>query len=286
MTYQLEYRVREVLQNGYDFPVIKYLKQGWQFFSNNPWTFIGFLLIVLVISMTLGFIPLIGSIASAIIGPALYIGYGIVCNRMEREEPYEFGNFFDGFKSLGQIALYVLVYSVFLMVLLIPTLVVMWNSGLFEFYQELLTNPTMMESPDDIDLDLFSGPFFLVLGLNLIPVIYLGLSYIWTPHFIVFGGMGFWEAMESSRRVVTRNWFGVFSLFLVIMGAFILIGALGGALMALSPVIGGLFLAVFLFTVLLLIPVLYCAIYAGFSDVMNLTAEDAGEQELTDHLIG
>lgn len=57
----------------------------------------------------------------------------------------------------------------------------------------------------------YVGMFLLI-----IPGIYLALAYLMTMPLIADRRMGSWEAMETSRKVVTKRWFKFFGLFLVV----------------------------------------------------------------------
>lgn len=99
---------------------------------------------------------------------------------------------------------------------------------------------------------------FVVLGLILliIPGIFLAVAYSFSIAFVVGRNFDFWEAMESSRKIITRNWFSFF-IFLI--------------LLALINVGGALLLGVgLLFTV----PLSSCAFAAAFDDIVGLPASD------------
>jgi uncharacterized membrane protein len=73
---------------------------------------------------------------------------------------------------------------------------------------------------------LVSGIFaFLGFLLLIIPGIYLGIAYSWVSIIIVFAGYEFWDAMEASRKVITKQWFSIF-LFLIVFGFINLAGML------------------------------------------------------------
>jgi len=59
----------------------------------------------------------------------------------------------------------------------------------------------------------------------ILPGIYLAVAWAFTSLVVVDKGLDFWGAMELSRRVVTRNWWRVFALILLMIPVFIL-GAL------------------------------------------------------------
>lgn len=52
--------------------------------------------------------------------------------------------------------------------------------------------------------------------LLILPGIYLSIAYIFTLPLIVDKGMDVWDAMELSRKTVTKHWFKVFGLLLLL----------------------------------------------------------------------
>ena len=53
--------------------------------------------------------------------------------------------------------------------------------------------------------------------LLILPGIYLAVSYKFTLPLIVDKNLGIWEAMELSRRTVTKRWFKFFGLDIVLL---------------------------------------------------------------------
>ncbi|MGH9340465.1 MAG: hypothetical protein ACRD1R_12965 [Acidobacteriota bacterium] len=94
---------------------------------------------------------------------------------------------------------------------------------------------------------------FVVVGLIflIVPGLVITAMYLFTFHFIVDRHQDFWQAMESSRKVVSRDYFG-FTLFVVLLG---IINALG--------------LAFFWVGILLTLPVSYLATTAAYLDVLG-----------------
>lgn len=87
--------------------------------------------------------------------------------------------------------------------------------------------------------------------LLILPGIYLSIAYVFALPLIADKGMDVWEAMELSRKVVTKHWFKVFGLFLLLS----LIMALG----ALALGIGLIWAAPLMFVTLygLLYPLIF-----------------------------
>lgn len=91
--------------------------------------------------------------------------------------------------------------------------------------------------------------------LLILPGIYLTVAYIFTTPLIVDKKMEFWQAMETSRKMITRHWFSFFLLCC--------------ALLALN-VAGALALLVgLLFTV----PLTYCILAYAYNDIVEFKNE-------------
>jgi len=87
----------------------------------------------------------------------------------------------------------------------------------------------------------------------ILPGIYLSVGYIFTPFYIVFARMNFWDAMESSRKLVHREWFSIFGFIIVL----VLINFLG--------------LLAFGLGLLITVPLSYCTLYAAFDDIVGIS---------------
>jgi hypothetical protein len=87
----------------------------------------------------------------------------------------------------------------------------------------------------------------------ILPGIYLSVGYVFTPFFIVFSRMSFWEAMEASRKLVHRQWFSIFGFLIVL----VLINFAGVLLLGIG--------------LLITVPLSYCALYAAFDDIVGVS---------------
>ncbi|ASQ91217.1 hypothetical protein CHL67_10110 [Prosthecochloris sp. GSB1] len=100
----------------------------------------------------------------------------------------------------------------------------------------------------------FVSGFLVLVGtlLLILPGIYLAVGYFFTTMLIVDYRMDFWQAMETSRKIVTKNWFSIFVFALV--------------LFALN-VLGGLALLIGLFVT---VPLSFCAAAVAYRDIVGL----------------
>jgi len=109
-------------------------------------------------------------------------------------------------------------------------------------------------------VSLVSGIFiFLGCLLLLIPGIYLAVSYLFAMPLVIDKKMNFWDAMEVSRKVITKNWFAFFGFVLVI----VLINIAGVIPLGLG--------------LLVTIPLSTCAIAAAYADVIGLPNGSSAE---------
>ncbi len=73
--------------------------------------------------------------------------------------------------------------------------------------------------------------------LLLIPGIYLAIGYMFTTFLVIDYRMEFWQALETSRKIITKNWFAFFgfsfALFVINILGFL---ALGVGLLVTIPV--------------------------------------------------
>lgn len=96
--------------------------------------------------------------------------------------------------------------------------------------------------------------FMVMIGLVclVLPGIYLALAYTFMIPLIVLGKMPFWDAMETSRKIITKNWFMFFAMGFVYMGI---------ALLGVLAFFVGIFVA---------IPVIFCIQYAIFEGIVGV----------------
>ena len=79
--------------------------------------------------------------------------------------------------------------------------------------------------------------------------------------------MSFWDAMEASRKVITKKWFMIF-IFMIIIG---IIASLGILLLCVG--------------ILFTFPAYLCMNFSAFADVTRLDEEGDAMDEIERHLV-
>lgn len=151
-------KIEQLAQKEYRVKISSYLSQGWQLFKQKPGDFIGFTVLVFLISALTAFVPFAG----LFVIPPLYAGFFVVGFKLLANQSGEFSDFFQGF-------------SYFLALVLANILITIFT---------------------------FIGFLLLIL-----PGVYLVVAYLLTTPFIVEKQMHFWQAMETSRRLISKHWF-------------------------------------------------------------------------------
>lgn len=109
-------KIEKGINEGYEVFASNCYSKGWQLVINNLGLFVGFTIVYMLISMVLGLIPFIGSLANLAISPSLIIGFYIVADKLEKGEQVTFSNFFDGFSKLGDLFIVHLVMLFFVII--------------------------------------------------------------------------------------------------------------------------------------------------------------------------
>ena len=178
---------------SYDFEIVPLLKEGFRRSYGVKWNFIGSIIIYAIVALITGailevFFPANDAEYNAQITSILAVPFTL---------PIMIGIFMLGIKQARDESIE------------IPSIL----------------NYFSMLAP--ILLAYIAMTILMVLGfiLLVLPGIYLAVSYSFTYALIVDKGLGVWEAMELSRKTITKQWFKFFGLGLL-AGLFIFVSIL------------------------------------------------------------
>jgi uncharacterized membrane protein len=217
--------IDSLIQNGYPTDIGGYLARGWELVKQNLGGFIGYA--ALLGAINIGFAVLAGAVDLASGDP--------------EQAPSALASFINGISTIISIPLQAGFYIVaFKLAKQRSTTFGDFFRGFNYFLPLLLAT-------------IVSG-ILVALGfvLLIIPGIYLAIAYSFVMPLILERKMGFWEAMEASRKVVTKRWFAFLGL-----GLLMFVINLAGAI----PCGLGL---------LLTIPLTYCTYVAAYEDIFGL----------------
>jgi uncharacterized membrane protein len=217
----------EVVAQGYNVEIGKYIRRGWEILKQNLGIYIGITLLLYVVT---GGLPAIlptrlqglGTLINVVVLGPINGGLYLVAFKTMKQRPSTFSDFFRGF-----------------------------NNFLPLFLVNLLAS------------------ILIVIGMMLLffPGLYLAVAYLFAIPFVVDRRFDFWEAMESSRKVITRKWFSVFG-FCFVLGIVWFIGFL---LLGVG--------------VLVTTPLTLCAVAAAYEDIVGLSVNSMADDQIADSTI-
>jgi hypothetical protein len=211
----------DLLEHDYELDIGGCISRGWDLLKNNfSLLFVGALIYLLIEGAIAGFgaIPFIGplfSIANLFVVGPLMGGVFYIFIQTIREQPASVGDVFTGFRqAFVQLFLGYLVPALLAGLCIIPAIVVlvvsMIHSGAGTTPQ---TNPFLGHYPFPMGMLL---PFVVVLLVCMIPMVYLQISWSFVLPLIIDKQMDFWPAMGASRKMVSKHWWHVFGLMILI----------------------------------------------------------------------
>lgn len=236
----LGHLVRRPLSHG-----LQWYQDGWGLFRAAPGTWIGMVLVYVLIMMVASSIPVL-SLLATIMAPVFGGGFMIACRNAQQNGVLNFGDLFAGFQTklgpLLQLGLIIL-GCWFALSLLLVAMIVSQTGADFE----------NMEDPE-----LLMG----ALGANLAILVFLMVPIMmgqwFSPALVVLHDVSPFSAFKASLSACFKN-LPAFLLYLVI--GFVL------SLLATLPMMLGW---------LLLLPVIMTSTYAGYQDMFSVQRRPAG----------
>jgi len=200
----------DVLVRDYELDIGACVSRGADLLKNNFGIVFGAAAIYLLIQGAisgLGAIPFIGpifSLGSLFVLGQIMAGVYVVILKAMRNQPGDVGEMFIGFKSA-----YVQLLLTYLVATLLTGAAALPGAVLMGVPIIIMANK---EAVDAVLLVLAVVGFFVLL----LPVVYLSTVWMFSLALVIDKGLGFWQALETSRKVVNKHWFMVFALLIVI----------------------------------------------------------------------
>lgn len=225
------------IREGYEFNSSQFASETWSLFKKHAGSFIGANVLFLIIYFVIALIPIVNLVAPFVLG-ALLAGYLIYAENA-KTGTQKMADFFGGFSYIGQIALYYLVFFL----IMIPIMGIFFGLLIpYELVGQLISGSM---TPDEFGAEfaaqMFSGSNMVKLiggyFVMLFIVLYFAISYSLTLPLIVNGKLGFWKAMETSRKTVGKKFFRFlgFYILLFVLTVMVFFVTLGTAMLVIYP---------------------------------------------------
>ncbi len=223
-----------------------WIVDGFDLFRGNWMVWILVFLLSLVVYVAFGLLPVLGTIATALVGPILTGGLMHGCREIDRGQPLEVGHLFGGFRdragSLAAVGAILLLGELLVIAVVVATAFGLAGAGVID---ELLEANAQQAPPVDA---LIRGVLLPVL-IGLLLVLPLLMAYWFAPALVMLHGVSALQAMRLSFSGCLNN-----LLPFLVYG----LAALGLCIVATIPMMLGF---------LVLGPVLIGSMYAGYKDI-------------------
>jgi hypothetical protein len=252
-------QIESAIQNGYTFNTGDYFNKGLEIFKKNPGGYIGFIIVLSIISSVINMIPVVGAMLNLIVNPPLTVGIAMGAHKQESEGSEEFGNFFNGFDHIVQLFIANVLMLIIYLVIASPLIFLLGFSVITAYFSG--DNNALFETFTQVTN--LGVSVFIVLFL----CAFVAISLRWTNYFIVFYKYDAIEAIKTSWKLVNKNWFS----------------HLGFAVLAFLAMIGGLIALII--GIIFVVPIVYAADYAAFAHITGLNEKRDVIDEIGEDLV-
>jgi uncharacterized membrane protein len=191
------------LDDSRSFTIGACVSRGWDAVRGNFLLSVGATFVVVLVNCILSAVPLIGGLISLVLQGVLYGGLYWFFLKLLRGEPAELGDAFAGFKrNTKDLILAGVVQGAIIVGVVLVAVVPMIALG--------VGFGAAHKSPTGLLFVLV--PLALLLGVG---VMVLSTMWIFTFPLVIDKGLGFWQAMELSRKTVLRRFWSVLGLLIV-----------------------------------------------------------------------
>ena len=202
-----------------------WIQDAWGLFKQAPWAWIGALLLFYLIVIVVSLVPLIGGLATTILGPMFTAGLMLGAQAQDRGEGFGVGQLFAGFSVRpGPLALVGVVYLglALLIGLVIGLLFIVMVGGSGMMVPEMAPGTTM--TPEQFEAMAAGPQFMLPVLIALLLGIPLAMAMFFAPALVVLDAVPVMRALKLSFMGCLKNIlpflvFGLIALVLFVVGA-------------------------------------------------------------------
>lgn len=225
--------INEVLTRDYQIDTGSCITRAWELIKKNFAIAVIGTLLVTICERACGFVPVLGVFIALIIQGPLTGGLYLFFLKMLRGEPVTIGDAFSGFSQRF--------WPLFGTVLVLAGLMVIWIT------------PAIVLAFPAFRSETAPNLFFWIFGaLGLIGMLYTAIASVFALPLCADLGLGPWDSLRTSFRVVSQHWLSVFFLTFV-AGLLSMLGLF-------ACLVGVVFTA----------PILYAAISYAYEDIFGV----------------
>ena len=175
----------------------KWIVDGWALFTRAPGTWVGIVLLWAVVSLAVGFVPIVGTLAGPVLGVIFLAGLALGCRALDEGGELKVEHLFAGFRV--RFGTLVSVGLIYLAAAIVVTLITALLVG-FKLYALLSAAPA--DAAAVMQLLLLSALAVLIWLALMLPVV---MAMWFAPCLVVFQQQGAMQAIQASFSGCMRN---------------------------------------------------------------------------------
>ena len=201
----------EVLASDYEVNISEALNASWDKFQRNVGIVLGACILVFIAMMAANMIPYLSMITGLLLTGPLWGGLWYFFIRVNRGEEAAVGDAFAGFnRGFWQLVLVNIVTSILTFICMLPLFLVLVSIfGMAFLVDQANASPSV---------EFGGAAAVLLVGAFIVSfagVIFLTTIWLFALALVVDKGLAFWDAMELSRKMVLKHFWGIFLLVFV-----------------------------------------------------------------------
>jgi hypothetical protein len=261
--------------------------EGFRLFTSSFWTWVGIMVIYIIISMLINALPYVGSLGHWLLTPVFMGGLMLGCAALDRGEPLRVAHLFEGFQGAHFVPLMIIGAVNIALTLAIGAIAAVGVMG----SMKLVDMGRLGTHGDPLGMLLGSAQSITGTGLLMTLVVLVIVTAFamlnwFAPALVALRGAAAVDAMKASFLSCLRNWvpflvygliaIAVFVAAVLVFGGLALMFGAGamfrgnaGSWLAAAAVLFAFFLFAVALVALVVGPVVFGSTYAGYKDTLS-----------------
>jgi len=198
----------ELISRDYTVDIGQYFNQAWDLFRTNAGPILGATVLVYLAMFAVNLIPYASFVLSLVLSGPLIGGLWLFYIKCAQGQNPPVGDAFGGFgPPFVHLMLVHAISTVFAIICMLPGMVLGVAAGLLKGM-----------SDQGSGVNALSGAllvlFVVLMVVGAVAYVYIATCWFFAMPLVAHKGLSFWPAMNLSRRVVNRHWWGTFGLAL------------------------------------------------------------------------
>ena len=189
--------------------------EGWRIFASNFWTWIGIMIIYIIITMMISLVPYVGSFGHWLLTPVFVGGLMLGCRAIDHDEPLRVAHLFEGFQGAHFVPLMIIGAVNIAITVVIAALGVAAVAGGMSL-AGLMQSGAMGDPLAALGgmANAFTGTGLLLILIAVVIVAIFAMLNWFAPALVALDGATAWEAMKLSLLLVPAQLGAVSRLWL------------------------------------------------------------------------